>query len=131
MSNWTPWRRFAAELAETGLLGPAVRLVEDLQVLAHIGVDRLEAVGAQATEALVAHLGVDLAEPVPLEDGQRMPAQGLGRGSRRGGARIGAPQQEEDNRGAKDAGDRRPAHHQTSDESSRSDPDSSAARPGC
>jgi len=70
MSNWTPWRRFAAELAETGLLGPAVRLVEDLQVLAHIGVDRLEAVGAQATEALVAHLGVDLAEPVPLEDGR-------------------------------------------------------------
>jgi hypothetical protein len=122
----------ALELGEASSLRSAVWLVGDLEVFTDVGVDRLEAVRAQRAEALLAHPGVDLAYPVPLEHGEAMLLEELAGGSRRGGGtRVRAQHHKKDRRGDKDSGDRRPLHHHTSRRAVLAGQDSSAARPCC
>jgi hypothetical protein len=87
-----------------------------LDVLGDVDVDGLEAAIAQGAEALVAHRGVDLAEPVPFEHGEVVPLHDLGEGGlHRGGPRGGADQHEQDSGGDEDAGGRRSVPHYISD----------------
>jgi hypothetical protein len=114
----------ALELVEAGSLRSAGWLVGDLEVLTDVGVDGPEAVGAQGVEALFAHPGVDLAQLVPLEDGEAW------RRRRGGSARVGAQHHAKHGREDEDPGDR-PVHQHTSRRADPASRDSSAARPHC